>query len=211
MPKTSYWAEARHEIAQIRPDLAAVILPASSHTDHASVADALHDIAESLRPLSHATGGKIQLEVFEHGTARALENDLRTAIRALLESSLGRGSGQVRVVMRLDDPACGQRFVLIEVLDDALDVPDTVRRKLSKAVIAHAGQTSFISARTGSCVRIRIPQAEAPQKAANWPVSGKYQKTSLCEPASSSDELGSDLRSRSPWITSEMSEYVPRF
>jgi len=203
---SGYWAAVRRELVQNRPGVDGLFVSANADTNGASVSDVLRDIAESLRPLSQATGREIQLEVFEHGTVGALDSNLRTAIRALLESSMAQGSGRVRVVSRLDEPACGQRFILIEVLDDALDVPDAVRRKLSKAVMAHAGQTSYIAARTGSCVRIKIPKAETPQKSANWLVSGEYQKTSSCEPATSSDYLGSELRSRS-----ELSEYIPRF
>jgi hypothetical protein len=185
---------------------------ASDKSDHggASAANVLREIVENLLPMGEATGCKIELELIEHGTARALGTDLRSAIRALLESSLAQGSHQVQVVLRLDDSASGRQIILIEVLSDALEVPDAVRRKLSKAVIAHAGETTFISARTGSCVRIRIPKVVVPPKSANCRASDEYEIGLTCDAAASSDNLPSGPNSEPSWPASEIPEYVPR-
>ena len=155
----NYWERVRRELAQNQGGAPGLSAPGESEPVGASAANVLREIVADLQPVREAIGCKIELELIDHGTARALGIDLRTALRALLESSLAQASHQGRVVLRLDDSASGQQIILIEVLSDALDVPDAVRRKLSNAVIAHAGETSFVSAPTGSCVRIRIPRS----------------------------------------------------
>ena len=190
MANDSYWTEVRRELTQHWPNPGALAIATSRHPNLTSVADVLHEIAESVQPLSQASGREVELEASGRDADCVLDNDLRAAIRALLESSLGRGSGPVRVVSRLDEETCGNRSILIEVRADIVDVADTVRRKLSKAVIAHAGQTSFISARIGSSVRIRLPVAET---------------------TASSSRFYSDPESRPSRATRENSEYIPRF
>lgn len=204
----NYWDTVRRELAQHQLKACGPSAPAKSDDDGASVANVLRALVDDLQPLGGAIGCKIELELIDRGTVRALDNDLRAAIRALLESSLGQGSHQVRVVLRLDPSTDGQQIILIEVLSDALDVGDAVRRKLSKAVIAHAGETSFISAPTGSCVRIRIPKVALP-KPANRRVSGEHEKA-LPRRAASSSHLPASPTAKSACAAPEISEYVPR-
>jgi hypothetical protein len=205
-----YWETVRRELTKNQPRAHELSAPDRPDNDTTGVANSLREIVEGLQPMSAAIGCELQLELLEYGTTRTLETDLRTAIRALLESSLGQGSHQLRVVSKLDDSASGRQLILIEVLSDALDVPDAVRRKLSKAVIAHAGETSFISAPTGSCVRIRIPRVAAQPKSANRRVRGELEKA-LPRRTASSGHLANGLPAKSSSAAPEISEYVPRF
>jgi hypothetical protein len=153
------WSKVTRELTQLHPVLGQLgedeRLPPAPQPENASVAAMLRDIATTLQPLTRATGREIELELSEFACLPTIGDDLRAAMRALIECALSMGTGAVRVTARIEWGA--RNAVQIEVLNDGLDVTDPVRRKLAKAVGAHAGQTAFVSAKTGSCVRITLP------------------------------------------------------
>jgi hypothetical protein len=220
------WSRVKDELAEHwrrpgEPD------HASSVTQNGNrVADALSGIVESLQPLSRATGRKIELELYHHHTECAFEEDLRRAIRALLEAAMSGRSGPIRVVSRLHEKETGSQSICIEVINDAFDVPDTVRRNLSKAVIARAGQTSFISALSGSSVRVSLPLAGTVEETGAAEVELEAENASPASPIVPNDRgeterdaipvalpvhLSVETVANSSRATYERTEYVPRY
>jgi hypothetical protein len=191
------------------------------------VADALSEIVESLQPLSRATGRKIELELYHHHhTECEFEEDLRRAIRALLEAAISGRSGPIRIVSQLHEKEVGGQSICIEVINDAFDVPDTVRRNLSKAVIARAGQTSFISALSGSRVRVSLPLAGTVEETGAAEVELEPESANLALPIVPNDcgeterdaipvalpvHLSIEMDANASRATYERTEYVARY
>jgi hypothetical protein len=157
------WAQVARELAELpplvnqSPSSTFGKAEASQPNERVCFADFLRLAIRNLMPLIEDTGREVELELVEPPHTLYLGEDIREALRSLFETSLLAGAGPVRVCGRAERVAVDRARVVIEVLSDALDVPDKVRRKLTKAVNAQSGETSFRTALRGSGVRIRIP------------------------------------------------------
>ena len=164
------WAQVEHELAELPPF--ASQSPSSTlersepsrPTERICFVNFLQLAIKNLTPMIKDTGREIELELTKPPNTLHLGKDIHEALCSLLETSISMGAGPIRVCGRAVQMSANRACVVIEVLNDAIDVPDKVRRKLTKAVSAQSGETSFMTALHGSGVRIRIPicTADAP-------------------------------------------------
>jgi hypothetical protein len=165
------WAKVRSELIELRP-LLDQLLTRSEQKEVApplamagAVAGIIQGAVTALAPIANATGRIIEVKMSGEAAAVAPPADLDEAVRELLSSALASGTGPI--VVQASTGHDGKREVLaIEVRSNGLDVADRARRRLTKAVGVHRGQTSFVSGQTESSARITIPvMLPAPRRA----------------------------------------------
>ena len=233
----AYWAKVKNEIEDHRRGADERNNPTSLDIGSIRVADLLNKIRESLRPLSLATGRKIELDLRDGDHEIEFKSDFPSAIQGLLEQTMSVGHGPIRITSMLCEQMTNDKTIAIEIHDDVLEVSDMVRRKLSKAVIAQYGETSFVSARTGSCVRIRLPMTAAESLAPTTagaiyedlgetvagksdPIAAKSVSigpneidyvTAPRDTSATSRHIGSSMQARLDWERYERFDYTPRY
>jgi hypothetical protein len=104
--------QARAVLNATRELPAARITAARRSADKAAtLAGILRLTAEALSPVVKATGRDIELDLLHHANSPAVGDDLREAIRALLETSLAVGAGPIRVRERIEAGPADKAFI----------------------------------------------------------------------------------------------------
>jgi hypothetical protein len=154
------WEQVRSELIELRPFLDRSRSPAAGPSavaaDDSAVGEMIGQAVAALAPLADATGRTVDVTVAGKLHTIAPPSSLGEATRDLLNAALMSGQGSLTLRVWSEQEGATE-LLTVEVAGEALDVPDAARRRLTKAVGAVRGQTSFISALGECAARITMP------------------------------------------------------
>jgi hypothetical protein len=110
---------------------------------------------EATSPMARDLAREIMPELDEESSLAGGE-DLRSTFHRLLEGAVGHSGGALRLRTYGDRTDAGH-LAVAEISSATLNLPDSLRQLVSRAVSGYGGMTSFISEPAVQRVRIAFP------------------------------------------------------